>query len=592
MAKTARSDGSANQQGPRRVSYAFGRDEPLKPPLIPRPEQVDAIKALFAAWDAGENNLLIEMATGTGKALVIAEVVVAALRRWPDTRILVLTDTIEILKQDVEHLIRQAPDLADRVGINAASLKRRDWTQQVIIGQVQSVHRRADRLGKRHFVIVDEAHRIPVHRYSMFRKTFGAVGAGEVCGVTATAFRLDSGTLTQGKNALFSRIVYTFGYREALLAGRVVPIVSKRAVDSIDTSNVHVRHGEFIKADLEAAATKGGLVERACAEIVRCCENRRTVLVFCVSISHAADVAAVLQKFGETVAVVTGCTSPQERERLIELFKNGEIRFLVNVGVLTTGSNIPPVDAIAVLRATMSTGLWIQICGRGTRKSPGKEDCLLLDFGGNIRRHGPIDMASHKFDPSRLKDCPICRAVAPTGADTCKACGFIWPKREIVGQLGPRTPTHDWKADDAPAQVTTYVPEWVTVMRVKVQKHYKHNEPNAPPSLRIDYVCGRRVYAEWVSLERRGFSRTMAIRWWFAMGGRAPVPDTVAEALARFDEIKTVTEILPVPEGKYWKIAGRKLPDGTIVNRDCHRCTPAQHGASPVNDDRGVSSGS
>lgn len=544
-----------------------------KPPLELRDYQRGAIDAVFAAWAAGIRNPLVEKATGTGKALVIAELVLAVLARWPETRILVLTDSVEILTQDFEHLERQAPDVAAAAGINSASLGRRDTCQQVVFAQLQSVHRDPAQLGRRHLVIVDEAHKIPRHLHSMYHKVFAAVDAGEICGFTATVFRLDSGLLIEGTDALFSKVVFTFGYRDALLGGYVVPIVSKIGKNAIDTTNVRVRRGEFDEAALERAATSHNLVERSCAEIIQRCTGRYTVLVFCVGVEHAEAVAGTLCRLGETASVVTGTTPAPIRQHRIESFRDGDIRFLVNVGVLTTGSNIPPVTAIAVLRPTMSTGLWIQMLGRGTRLSPGKADCLVLDFGGNLRRHGPIDMARAGFDPSLLRTCPQCEAVAPVSDETCKTCGHVWPKGPGRSQ-GARELKHGFKPDDAPAQVTQWEPEWLEVSHCDARKHHKYSDPGAPPTLRVDYMCGLHPYTEWICFEHAGYARARAADWWAAMGGEDPVPDTVTEALERFGELSAITGILPAPDprgGRYWRITGHRLADGTVITANLRR---------------------
>lgn len=565
----------------------FDTARPCQVPLELRAYQREAVDAVFDAWNCNVHNPLVEMATGTGKALVIAALVLEVLARWAETRVLVLTGSVEILVQDLEHLARQAPDVAAAAGVNSASLGRRESTRQVVLAQVQSVYRDPSELGTRQLVIVDEAHRIPRHAHSMYHKIFAAVQAGEICGFTATAFRLDSGLLTEGRNALFSKVVFKFGYRQALLGGHVVPIVSKPGTNAIDTSNVRIRRGEFDEAALERAATSGDLVERTCAEIVRRCEGRWTVLLFCVGVAHAEAVATALRGLGETAAVVTGRTGTAERQRLVEDFKDGDIRFLVNVGVLTTGSNIPPVDAIAVLRPTMSTGLWIQIVGRGTRNSPGKADCAVFDFGGNIRRHGPIDIASVNFDASMLKECPECEAVAPSNDTICKACGYEWPKKEI-GPQGPRKLRHGSVPDEAPAQVTRWTPEWVAVTRLDARMHHKLSDPDAPPTLRVDYLCGLFPYSEWVCFEHDGYARSKAAQWWTAMGGLDPVPDTVAEALERFGELGDVAEIMPIPDrknGKYWRIEGRRLADGAVITPALRRASPAPTDDVPIDDE-------
>lgn len=549
-----------------------------------RSHQSAAIAAVYSAWEAGENNLLVDMATGTGKGPTIAALVKDIATRWPDTRILVVSDTQEIVKQDVEYLFQQWPDAP--VGINAEALGRRDYIHKIIVAQVQSIHRTAHKLGTRNIVIVDEAHRIPRIRDAMYQKVFRAVEAQEILGFTATDYRLDSGRLTEGKNALFSKVVYEFGFREALLAGWVVPFSSKNATAQIDTTNVHVRGGEFVTAELEAVANDDALVERSCAEIIRRCVGRRTILVFCCSVNHAFKVAETLRRLGEPAATITGETLPAQRFRLLEEFKAGTIRFMTNVAVLTTGSNVPPIGVV-LLRATLSTGLYVQIVGRGSRPSPetGKEQCLLLDFGGNIRRHGPIDAVDVNFEPSSLKDCPQCDEIVRASVETCPSCGYLWEIKRREIERKPRQIKHDAAPEEAPVHVTKYVPEWTPVTETEVRRHVKHGEPDAPPTLRVEYLCGLRSYPEWICFEHHGFSRIKAANWWVAMGGAEPVPETVTDALDRQHELDPVIEILPVPDGKWWRIRERRLADGSIVNSNCQRWKKPEPENVPFNDE-------
>ena len=55
------------------------------------------------------------------------------------------------------------------------------------------------------------------------------------------------------------------------------------------------------------------------------------------------------------------------------------------------GFDAPNIDCVAMVRPTLSPGLYYQMVGRGFRLHPGKENCLVLDFGGNVLRHGPVD---------------------------------------------------------------------------------------------------------------------------------------------------------------------------------------------------------
>ena len=105
-----------------------------------------------------------------------------------------------------------------------------------------------------------------------------------------------------------------------------------------------------------------------------------------------------LRARGIDCEMVLGETPSEERDRIIEDFRAGRLTALVSVNVLSYGFNVPHVDLIAMLRPTCSTGLYVQQVGRGTRKADGKKDCLVLDFAGNVRRHGPVDAAEINTD--------------------------------------------------------------------------------------------------------------------------------------------------------------------------------------------------
>ena len=212
-------------------------------------------------------------------------------------------------------------------------------------------------------------------------------------GLTATPFRLDSGMLHEGKNALFTDIAYEVPVRDLIDQGYLSPLVSKQPATRLDVSKVGTRAGDFIARDLAAAVDQDAITRAAVsrdhrpwrgAEILAGLLLRRRPRAPCRrGIPHAG---------ASPVATIFGDTPKDERDAIIAAFKRGEIRALASMGVLTTGFNAPAVDLIALLRPTKSAGLYVQMVGRGTRLAPGKENCLVLDFAGNVRRHGPIDL--------------------------------------------------------------------------------------------------------------------------------------------------------------------------------------------------------
>ena len=143
-------------------------------------------------------------------------------------------------------------------------------------------------------------------------------------------------------------------------------------------------------------------------------------MIFAATVAHAEEVLGLLP--ADASALVTGATPGPERERLIAAFKARELKYLVNVAVLTTGFDAPHVDVIAILRPTESVGLYQQIVGRGLRLSPGKRDCLVLDYAGN-----PWDLYAPEIDQARPDS-----DSEPVQVE-CPECGFantFWGKRD------------------------------------------------------------------------------------------------------------------------------------------------------------------
>lgn len=108
---------------------------------------------------------------------------------------------------------------------------------------------------------------------------------------------------------------------------------------------------------------------------------------------------------------------------------------MVNVMVLKQGFDNPAIDMVVLFRPTKSTALYVQMCCRGSRKSPltRKTKCEILDFGGNIERHGFIDDVEYKTckegpieNSHRYKVCPECGALNSTKAEYCSECSHMF----------------------------------------------------------------------------------------------------------------------------------------------------------------------
>ena len=169
------------------------------------------------------------------------------------------------------------------------------------------------------------------------------------------------------------------------------------------------------------SALDDNVVEGAANEIVTKGADRSHWLCFCTGVDSSYATRDALKRRGVNAEAVLGETPSGERDRIFAAFRAGEVRALTGCMVFTTGFDIPQVDLIAMLRPTCSTGLYVQMVGRGTRKADGKLGCLVLDFSGNVKRHGPVDAVSvHVAKPgdAPTKVCPVCQEIVTLAAST------------------------------------------------------------------------------------------------------------------------------------------------------------------------------
>lgn len=516
-----------------------------------RPYQTESIESTFRYFAEEDGNPLIVLPTGTGKSVVIAEFCRQTLAGWPDTKILVVTHVRELIRQNYEELKGLWTDAP--AGINSAGLKQRDYEPSIVFCGIQSVHKKASRFVKVDLVLVDEAHLIPRKANTMYQRFLKNLKIMNphlrVIGLTATPYRLDSGLLHQGPEALFHAISYEAELKDMVEQGYLTRLVSKQPKTRLNTSGVGTRGGDFIPGELERAVDLDEVNKAAVAEIIEYGKDRNSWLIFCAGVSHATHIAEAINKLGIKCETIFGDTPKDDRDRIVADFKAGKLRALASMGVLTTGFNAPCVDLIAMLRPTQSTGLYIQIMGRGMRNFPGKENCLVLDFAGNVARHGPVDRvnpkkprASDGEGEAPTKTCPECDSIVFAALSVCPDCGHEFPAREP--KIESTATTLAIMSMDAPV-------EWKKVNSVSYRLHKK---PGKPDSMRVDYRCGFAVMSEWVCFDHKGFPKEKAIRWWKQRCISDFVPKTTQEAIAHSGHLNKPTEIQVQKNGKYTEV--------------------------------------
>jgi DNA repair protein RadD len=549
-----------------------------------RPYQNDAIESIYKYFGKHDGYPLIVIPTGGGKSLVLAEFVRGVLADYPDQRILILTHVKELIAQNYAELMELWPEAP--AGIYSAGLRKRQIGARVLFAGIQSIHRKAFDLQRVDLVLIDEAHLVPRDGETMYRRLIDSLTTInphlKVIGLTATPFRLDQGYLHRGEGRLFTHICYDAKIEDLIDAGYLSEPVSVQAEAQINTDGIHTRNGDFVVEELNSQIMDDLTILRVCREIERHGAERTGWLVFGCTVAHGQRIAEQLRAMGINVGEVYGCTPSAERDAIIAGFKARNIKCLVSVGVLTTGFNAKHVDLLAVVRPTKSTGLWVQMVGRGTRLSPGKTNCLVLDFGGNIGRHGPINrlVVNNKGDggktPTKICEDHFCGEENPLAAKHCKECGepFHWqcPECEsmveleytICGDCGYEKQDKaarlvDIKASTAKLMVRGPDPvAWATVHSWSFSRHEKEGKP---PSVRVTYNCGMQSFSEWVCPEHDGYARAKFEGWWVQHGGSRVTPISVADTIFSKQFLTQPSRIAVKKNGQYYNIVNREFPD-------------------------------
>ncbi|SFR44133.1 ATP-dependent helicase IRC3 [Marinobacter gudaonensis] len=407
----------------------------MNPTFQLRPYQQEAVDATLNHFRHSDESAVIVLPTGAGKSLVIAE-----LARLARRKILVLTHVKELVEQN--HAKYESYGL--RGGIFSAGLKRKENHHQVTFASVQSVSANLEEFRDEYsLVIIDECHRVSGEDTSQYHRIIELLRQQneslKVLGLTATPYRLAMGWIyryhyrglvrgIEEQTKPFQHCIYELPLSYMINRGYLTkPELVNAAVAHYDFSTlVPDRFGEYTEKDVNRLLSKHKRVTRAIIEQVsELAAERQGVMIFAATVEHAREITGYLPE--PETALITGATDLNDRDSLIQRFKQRQLKFLVNVSVLTTGFDAPHVDFIAILRPTQSVSLYQQIVGRGLRLSEGKRDCLVIDYAGN-------DMNLHHPEVGEPKPNPDSEPVQVF----CPDCGFaniFWGKTDADGQV-------------------------------------------------------------------------------------------------------------------------------------------------------------
>ena len=370
-----------------------------------RPYQREAAEAAVRSF-SDDLNPALQLATGTGKSLIIAEL--AEKYRKLGWRVWVLTHVQQLVQQNAETFTNYT---GTTPGIVCSGLNRAEFNECVTFATIQSIINPALRgeIPDPQLIIIDEAHRIP-HRTGeagQYGRIFTRYPEAKRAAMTATPWRMDNGIIYgKGEDVWFDTLAYAYPVPRAVAEGYLSPLVGVEAEVQLNLEQAKVNDDDFAAGSVAELQTNEWL--RAVAEsLPELAGLRRHIAVYCPTVVAATRALNMIhQRLGWSCELITGGTPKSQREDTMRRFRSGETRVLVSVDTLTTGFDFPALDCIVCLRPTLSSSLWVQMQGRGTRLSPGKKNCLVLDYVGNLLRLGGVGMYENFYRQTDMATLP------------------------------------------------------------------------------------------------------------------------------------------------------------------------------------------
>ena len=421
-----------------------------------RPYQKQAVSDTWDALKANDEPVLLMASVGAGKSLMMADILLTIQKLGK--RALCIVHSADLVKNNHETYVDQGGE----AGIYCALLKRKEAQQPVIFGTPKSILNgiiKNDDIAEIQFniIIVDEAHSINyTAEHSCFMRILRhykqQYPAMRLLGATGTDFRF-RGEPIVGEKCLFRSRAGNITTHGLINDGYLIkPTFEIDEKYIIDFSKVKVKkNGLFDHKEISEVIDKSTrLTEMICKQIIHIMEsqNRFGIFIFASTKKHAHEIVSHLPV--SQTALILGETTQDERTKMLEKARNGRIRYLVNISIISVGIDVPAYDTIAYLRPTESLVLLVQTMGRGLRLSPitGKASALVLDFAGNIERHSdwddPILQEAIKQtidkDKPLVIQCPQCITMNTEHARRCVGqfkdarCDYYFEFKECLNQ--------------------------------------------------------------------------------------------------------------------------------------------------------------
>ena len=359
-----------------------------------RDYQQEAIDNLKRMREDGKTIALLYHATGVGKTITAATDAKAV-----DGRTLFLVNALKLASQAKETFAKVWPEAS--LGEYTGSQK--DMTQTVIFATVQSISKDLEKFSPTDFdyLIVDECHHAAANTY---QKIFTYFHPKFILGLTATPERSD------GEDMLELFHAHKMDLKTAVERGVLVPIRCIQVKTNIDLTDVRINGIKYNSQDLESKLfipERNQLIVDAYLRYV----NGKKTVIFCASVDHAAEIAKLLRDNGVKAEAVSGRDRVGIRDKILKDYETGSTNVLCACDLLNEGWDSPHTTVLFMARPTMSKTIYMQQLGRGTRRCPGKDDLLVIDFVDNANMFNMPYSLHRVLDISKYQ--PMAYVLAP-----------------------------------------------------------------------------------------------------------------------------------------------------------------------------------
>ncbi len=404
-----------------------------------RPIQQEAKDATIESFRKGGTYHLMVAPVSFGKTIYSSALMQHCLKTY-GARCLFLAHLQELVQQTYDKFEAVAPELMSKTSIFASGLNLRE-VSDITIGSRQSVARGLNLFDEPvNMIIHDECHLIGEDgEFDKIVNHFLALNPRlRVVGITGTPYRLGVGRI-YGEQKRWEKPCFEVGMREMTDQGYLSPIRYKMVVSDklkSDLGMVKKVAGEYNQGQLANTMTNRvhlGSVKHAIEDYAA---DRKSIIVFAVNINHGEALAKILG-----ARCVHSRMPKDEWREIVDDFKDGKSRIIVNIGQLSIGFDAPRADCGVLARPTKSPAVYVQQIGRTVRLFEGKQDALVLDLVGNFDEHGSpydpivLEKGDSKKDPE-YNICPECMELVEPDLEDCPECGACM--KEQIEERGKR----------------------------------------------------------------------------------------------------------------------------------------------------------